>query len=149
MIQTIKRLCLATAILLCATLNIHAGKDHPIAVSQLPYTAQTLLKTHFAKTKVALVKMEKDLFDKSYDIILTNATKIEVDKDGRWTSIECRHSSVPDELVPAQIRQWVGKHYPKTGIQEIERLRNGYEIKLDGGTEVTFNKKFQVVDIDR
>lgn len=125
-----------------------ADKDRPIEVSQLPNTAQQVVKRHFANRKVALAKQETGVFEKSYEIIFTNGDKVEFDRSGNWTELDCKYSSVPTALVPSAIRSYVAKSYAGTSIRKIERERDGYEVKLSNGVEIEFNKKFQVVDID-
>lgn len=98
--------------------------------------------------KVALAKMESGLFDTSYDIIFTNGDKVEFDRNGNWTELKCKYSQVPARLIPAAISSYVKKNYPSTKVLEIERDRNEYDVKLSNGIELTFNKKFQVIDID-
>ena len=71
-----------------------------------------------------------------------------VRRRGNWTEINCKMSSVPAALVPAKITQYVKSPYPGTKILEIEKADNQYEVKLSNRLEVTFNRNFQVVDID-
>lgn len=52
---------------------VMADDDKPIQVNQLPQPAQTFIKQYFSAAKVAMAKMETDLFDKSYDVILRMA----------------------------------------------------------------------------
>lgn len=139
------------AALLClfvVSVNAVASNDKPIEVSQLPQAAQQILKKDFAKMKVALAKMESGLFDTSYDIIFTNGDKVEFDRNGNWTELKCKYSQVPVRLIPAAISNYVKKNYPSAKILEIERDRSEYDVKLSTGMEITFNKKFQVTDID-
>ena len=125
-----------------------ADNDKPISISQLPATAQQVIKKHFGKKKVALAKQESGLFEKSYDVVFNNGEKVEFDRKGNWTEINCKLSSVPTGLVPAKITQYVKSTYPGAKILEIEKDDSQYEVKLSNMLEVTFNKNFQVVDID-
>lgn len=62
-------------LLLVCVLSIQvtmADNDKPISFAQLPQTAQKFVKQHFPKAKIALTKMETELFDKSYDVVFTN-----------------------------------------------------------------------------
>ena len=72
-----------------------ADNDKPISVNQLPATAQQTIKKHFKAKKVALAKMETGLFEKSYDVVFNNGEKVEFDRRGNWTEIDCKLSSVP------------------------------------------------------
>ena len=125
-----------------------ADNDKPIAVTQLPATSQQIIKKNFAGKKVALAKQETGLLDKSYEITFTSGEKIEFDKNGNWTEISCKRSAVPASIVPAQIRAYVKKNYPGCIILKIEKDDDGYEIDLNNRIEITFNKKFQVIDIE-
>lgn len=147
-----KKTIIAFAIVLVGLVAVHtnvmADNDKPISVSQLPEVAQKLISTHFAGKKVALSKQDTEVFDKSYDVVFTTGEKIEFDRKGNWTEIDCKQSSVPSALVPQQIRSYVETNYPGTAILSIEKDRKEYEIKLSNRMEVTFNKSFQVIDID-
>lgn len=125
-----------------------ADNDKPVSMTQLPTTAQQLIKKHFSKKKVALAKQETGLFEKSYDVVFNNGEKVEFDRRGNWTEIDCKMSAVPAALVPAKITQYVKSTYPGTKILKIEKDDNRYEIKLSNRLEITFNSSFQVVDID-
>ena len=139
---------MALVCLFTMSVNAVASKDKPINVSQLPQAAQQILKTDFPKMKVALAKMETGLFDTSYDVIFTNGDKVEFDRNGNWTELNCSHTEVPARLVPSEISSYLKKNYASAKILEIEKSRSDYEVKLGNGMELTFNKKFQVVDID-
>lgn len=92
--------------------------------------------------------MESGLIDKSYDVIFTTGEKIEFDRNGNWTEIDCKRSSVPSKLVPTQINNYVNTNYSGNKILKIEKDRNEYEINLSNGVEIKFNKDFMVIDID-
>lgn len=147
-----KRIIRTLIAVLVAVLVFHANamadNDKPITVSQLPAAAQQVLKKHFSSKKVALAKMESGILDKSYDVVFTTGEKIEFDRKGNWTEIECELSSVPAALVPSQIASYVKKTYPNAKILKIEKDKNEYEVKLSNRLEITFNKSFQVIDID-
>lgn len=134
--------------LLVASVSSMASNDKPIKVSQLPQSAQQILKKNFAGKKVALSKMETGVFDKSYDIIFTNGDKVEFDRNGNWTEIKCKTAAVPATLVPPAIIKYVKDNYPSAKILEIEKDRKEYDVKLSNRMEITFNKDFLVVDID-
>lgn len=50
--------------------------------------------------------------------------------------------------VPAQIAQYVSGHYPDASIVQIDRDKHDYEVKLSNGLELTFDLKFNLIDID-
>ena len=71
-----------------------ADNDKPINFTQLPQAAQKFVKQHFPKAKIAFVKMETELFDKSYDVVFNNGDKLEFDKKGEWTEVNCTITTV-------------------------------------------------------
>lgn len=125
-----------------------ADDDKPISVNQLPQQAQNFIKTYFADSKVAMAKMETDWLDKSYDVIFTNGDKLEFDKKGAWTEVNCKYSVVPADLVPVAIRNYVATNYPEAKVLKIEKDKHDYEVKLSNGWEIKFDLKFNVIDID-
>lgn len=125
-----------------------ADNDKPIQVNQLPAKAQTFISTYFKNSKVAMAKQESELFYKSYDVIFTNGEKLEFDKDGEWTEVQCRQSEVPSPIVPGPISSYVKTNYPDAKILEIERDKKEYEIKLSNRWEIKFDSQMRVIDID-
>lgn len=127
-----------------------ADNDKPIQVSEMPKDAQQFIKNHFANQSVALAKMETDFLDKSYDVIFTNGDKVEFDKKGKWTKVDCEHTQVPSEIVPVAIQRYVSKNYPDAKVVKIELTdRKGYEVDLSNGLDIEFDKKMNVRKIDR
>ena len=146
--RIIQTALVALVCLVTFQVSVYADNDKPINVTQLPATAQQIIKKHFAGKKVALAKMESGLFEKSYEVVFNNGEKVEFNRNGNWTEINCKMSSVPAGLVPAKIKQYVKATYPGAKIVQIEIDDSQYEVKLSCGVEVAFNKNFQVVDID-
>lgn len=143
----LKSLFVAIAILISIPSAANTDGGKAISPSRLPKAATQTISSHLPGRKIAIAKVESGLFSKSYTVIFTNGEKIEFDGQGRWTEVKCKRSSVPASLVPAPIAQYVRTHYPNCRILEIER-DDEYEVKLSNYVEITFNKKFEVIDID-
>ena len=79
---------------------------------------------------------------------IIDGLRVEFDGKGNWTELKCKYSQVPVRLIPSGISKYVKSNYPSAKVIEIERDRNEYDVKLSTGLEITFNKKFQVIDID-
>ena len=118
--------------------------DRVITYDQLPQAAQTFLKQHFAKKVPLVVTADWDDFTIRYE----SGEKIEFDRSGNWKDIECYNSKVPTEAVPAQISSYISQNYPGKSIIKLERHRSVYEVKLNNGMEIEFNRNFQVIDVD-
>ena len=87
-------------------LVVLADNDKPIQISQMPKKAQSFVQKYFADQSVAVAKMETDFLDKTFDVIFTNGDKVEFDKKGNWTKIDCEHTQVPAEVIPVAIQQY-------------------------------------------
>ncbi|MBE6276498.1 MAG: hypothetical protein E7096_09210 [Bacteroides sp.] len=145
-----KKFVLLLVTLVSFSFTSMADDDKPIRVSEMPRQAQKFIETHFKGQTVALAKMETDFMSKSYDVIFTNGDKLEFDKKGHWTKVDCEHSQVPTAVLPVAIQKYIGQHYGRSKVKQIELTdRKGYEVELSNGVELKFNKKFQVIDIDR
>ena len=126
----------------------NAGNDKPISVNALSAKAQTLLSQHFNGQKVMLATIESGVVSRSYDVVLQNGTKLEFDKKGNLTEIDCKQATVPAKLIPQAIRNYLKENYPAQAVKKIEMNKNEYEVELANGLDLTFNKHFQVIDID-
>ena len=118
--------------------------DRVITFAQLPEAAQTFLKANFATKVPLLVTADWDDFTIRYE----SGEKIEFDRSGNWKDIECYNGKVPAEAVPGQISSYISQNYPGKSIIKLERHRSVYEVKLNNGMEIEFNRNFQVVDVD-
>jgi len=138
----------AVIALIFGTSTAYADNDRPINVSQLPQKAQQFIKQHFSDEKVAYAKKERDLLKTKYEVVFTSGSKIEFSKDGEWKEIDCKYSKVPDAIVPQRIMEFVTTNYKGAAITEIDCDRRDYEIKLSNGLELTFDLKFNLIEID-
>lgn len=136
---------LLMAVVMMMSLNVMADDDdRVITYQQLPQAAQTFLKQHFAKKVPLVVTADWD----DYTIRYESGEKVEFDKKGQWKDIECYGSKVPTNVIPEQINNYLKKNYPGKSVIKLERHRSVYEVKLNNGMEIEFNRNFQVIDVD-
>ena len=126
----------------------NAGNGKPISVDALPAKAQTLLNNHFNGQEVMLATIESGVVSRSYDVVLQNGTKLEFDKKGNLTEINCKQGIVPALLIPQAIKNYLKDNYAGQSVKKIEMNKNEYEVELTNGLDLTFNKHFQLIDID-
>lgn len=126
----------------------NAGNDKPINVNELPAKAQTLLSKHFKGQKVMLATIESGVVSRSYDVVLRNGTKLEFDMKGNLTEIDCKQGIVPSQLIPQPIKNYLKENYRGETVRKIELNKKEYEVELTNGIDLTFNKHFQLIDID-
>ena len=128
--------------------NVSADNDKLINKSELPVKTQQFLDNNFANVKITYAKLERDLFERSYEVVLADGTKLEFTYQGDWKDVDCRYEEVPAAIVPQPIKEYVNSNYPNEKILKIERDRGYYELKLSNRYELTFNKDYKIVDID-
>ena len=141
-------LMIAICCMVSCNMVANAGNDKPISVNALPAKAQTLLNNHFNGQKVMLATIESGVVSRSYDVVLQNGMKLEFDKKGNLTEIDCKQGIVPALLIPQAIKNYLKDNYAGQSVKKIEIKRNEYEIELSNGLDLTFNKHFQLIDID-
>lgn len=135
---------IAATILLCLTA---CAREEPIALANLPNQAQSLINTYFADLPVALTKVDHEGLQKIYKVIFTTGGSIEFNHNGEWTEIEIS-TGVPMALIPEAIVDYLKANYPTQIVVKIDRDIYDYELQLDNGVELTFNKKYQLIDIE-
>ncbi len=135
-----KKLLLLIALVLSVAVTASAQDKYSIDRDDLPQAAREFLTEHFPKAKVGLIKTDRHLLKKTdYDVKLVNGTKIEFSNSGRWTSVDCKKSAVPESIIPRAIRSYVKKNYPDVKIVKIERTSSKYEVGLSDDVGLTFN----------
>ncbi len=141
-------LMIAICCMMSFNIVANAGNDKPINVNELPAKAQTLLSKHFKGQKVMLATIESGVVSRSYDVVLRNGTKLELDKKGNLTEIDCKQGIVPNQLIPQPIKNYLKENYRGETVRKIELNKKEYEVELANGIDLTFNKHFQLIDID-
>ena len=143
-----RKLMIAICCMVSCNMVANAGNDKPISVNALPVKAQTLLSNHFNNQKVMLATIESGVGSRSYDVVLQNGTKLEFDKKGNLKEIDCKLGIVPALLIPQAIKNYLKDNNAGQSVKKIEMNKNEYEVELTNGLDLTFNKHFQLIDID-
>lgn len=125
-----------------------ADNERAVSFERLPDNARNFILTAFPGEKLAYARQERDFLEVHYEVVLVGGAKIEFDRRGNWTSIECRYSTLDPDLIPVPIRNYVDGAYAGAGYREISRDRREYEVKLTYGIELTFDRNFNLMDID-
>lgn len=147
--RILRILMIAICCMVSCNMVANAGNDKPISVNALPAKAQTGYSSqHFNGQKVMLATIESGVVSRSYDVVLQNGTKLEFDKKGNLTEIDCKQATVPDQLIPQAIKNYLMANYAGQSVKKIEMNKNEYEVELANGLNLTFNKHFQLIDID-
>lgn len=125
-----------------------ADNDRIITVEELPAPARQFVDTHFRGVEVSYAKVDEEWFDKEYKVVFVNGAKVEFLEDGLWKELDCKYGEVPAAAVPRQIADEVARLFPGRKIVSIDRGRRDYEVGLDNGLELTFDRKFRLTEMD-
>ena len=148
MIMVMKKMIFGILSLLFLASPAMADDDKPIKVKEMPVAAQEFIAEHFPGQSIAVAKQEGSFIEKNYDIIFTNGNKLEFDRKGIWTNVDCRYGSVPQEIIPAPIAEYVKNHFPDGKVKKIEKENRHYEVELSNDVELKFNNSYELVDVD-
>lgn len=116
----------------------------------LPKTAQNFIKSNFKKVGVSFIKIDKTLgYTTDYEVVMTDGAEIDFDKDGTWDKVEMpRTKEVPSSIVPKAITQYVAKNFPNQKIVSIDKESRSYEVELESGLDLVFDRAGNFKRID-
>lgn len=100
--------------------------DINIASNKLPDNINNFIKKYFHGNIITSV-IKNDI---EYKLRLTNNIELEFDINGAWKKVKI-NKNFPTKLLPKNIINNIIKLYPNTNIIEVERMWNGYQIKLN------------------
>lgn len=136
-----KKIIIAFVAIVCFGLSTTMAQNTNPAITQF-------VEQYFPKATVQMVMPDED----DIDVVLNDYTKIEFKLNYEWKKVDCEHSttftSVPATLVPEQITAYVNANFPNATIKKLEKKYMGWEIELNNGLELKFNKNFKVMEID-
>lgn len=143
-----KKLYLAIALLLATSLSACEQNDTPITFNELPTISQQFIQRHFGDLDIALVVKDYDDLSFTYDVNFVNLYEVDFDKNGEWIKVDCQRDSVPTAIVPAGIANYVATRFNGQYIVEIERNTRSYDVELNTGVDVVFDKDGNFKRID-
>ena len=139
---------LLNALLVLTTCFTACANEKVIPYLEMPLQAQKLIETHFSKTDVSVVMMDRELLYTDYEVRLNDGTKAEFDKDGELTKIDCGTKAVPEALIPEAVRTYVKTNFPNTFITEWGKDDRRWKAELNNGLDLEFNSKYEFLRID-
>ncbi len=140
-----KKFMILTSLLLVVSISTACADDEKtIDFTKLPNVAQQFISTHFPQDDVTHVTSDKD----DYEVRLSNGTKIEFQKNGEWSDVDCTPNPVPASIVPEAIATYVTQNYPNAHIVQIDRDKRDYEIDLSNGLDLVFDLNGNFIRID-
>ncbi|MDD2412167.1 MAG: PepSY-like domain-containing protein [Bacteroidales bacterium] len=123
------------------------AQDKIIPSNKLPKQIITFVETHFPDNSIIQASFDRELFSKSYEVILKDNIKLDFNSKNKATSIE-GNSKLPDKVIPTQILEYVKMNYNNNVIIEWEIDDKKQQVKLDNGLELEFTIKGDFLRID-
>lgn len=122
-------------------------KEKDVAVNDLPATSNTFISHHFSGLTITKVIKEIDNLKVTYDVYLSDGTKLEFDSDGTIRDMESK-TALPEATLPATLVGYVAEHYQGQTIIEWEKSSSKQEIKLSNGIELEFDLNGNFLRVD-
>ncbi len=139
-----KKIIAAIICLFAIQLSAQAD-DKRIQYNQLPSNARQFIEQHYTSAQVQEVIEDDEWmgFDKSYEVRFNNGDKIEFNSNGEWEDLKMKNGSVPDHLVPAQIKDYVNQNHKGAKVTRVDKGYRKYKVNLDNGQELIFDKNYK------
>lgn len=126
---------------------LSCAQDKVITKEALPVEIKTFISTHFTDTDVAQAVEDKELFSKTYKVILKNGIKLEFDKKNKIKDID-GNLKLPNSVIPKPVLTYVTANYANNVITDWELDDGKQKVSLDNGLELEFTKTGQFLRID-
>lgn len=125
------------------------NKVYTTDLNTLPENSRQFLTAHFNGIKVSHISVEKNWYGiKDYDVILTDGTEVEFRKNGEWKEVSRRNIAVPTAIIITPIAEYVKANFSENYIVSIEYDNKKYEVKLNNGMELDFDRNGRLQKVD-
>ena len=102
-----------------------------ISGNELPVPAQNFIAQNLGNVKFLHSLKETERTISTYKIQLENGIKVEFSENGEWKEVKSElNNPIPTEFLPKSIVEYVGKNYPKIGIEKIEKDQKEIKVEL-------------------
>ena len=116
--------------------------------NKLPDAARVVLKKQFPNINISYIKIDKELFQTTYEAVLTSGVEVKFDSEGKWIEVDCKKAEVPVSFVLAPIKKYVQENFQNEPIVKIERERRGFTVELGNGLDLEFDKDGKILRMD-
>ncbi|RGJ89521.1 PepSY-like domain-containing protein [Phocaeicola vulgatus] len=125
----IKSLLLLSVILTAASCD---KDEKEIGYNALPAKAQQFIAQYFPMAECTRAVCDRDSGTTEYEAWLSDGTELDFDKQGEWTSVDCKFSALPSGILPEVIATDIAARYPESPAYKVEKQPGGYEIDIPG-----------------
>ena len=145
-----KKSTLFIAALICIMMQTVStfAQDTFLPKEQLPASIKTFVQELFPGQIIDYVNIDADSDDANYEVCLNNGIELDFDMNEEWERVDCFNMSVPMQIVPTAIANYVNSHFAGEEIVKIDKESYGYEIELSNGIDIKFNHLGELLYID-
>lgn len=133
---------------MCSIFFACADNDRIITFDQIPETAKATVQKYLGAENIAFVKLDDELFGDKYEVRFMDGKEMVFEKDGELRKVDYQFEAVPDELVPATVREQINASFPNTFIVEWGKDDWGWKAELNNKLDVKFSRSLQLEGID-
>ena len=118
-----KQVLIKTWLLLSVILTVvSCDKDEKeIGYDALPQKAQLFIAQYFPMAECSRIVRDKDDGTTEYEAWLSDGTELDFDKQGDWTSVDCKFSALPEGILPEAIATDIATRYPDAVPYKVEK----------------------------
>lgn len=143
-----KKLVLLT-LMVFSLIACESQEKKEINFSSLPLKSQQFINQHFADKTIQIIFMEKEIFDKEYEVIFADGSKIEFNKNGNWKEVECKFNpGVPLTFIKEGVVSYISTKFPNAFIESISYEHKRYEVDLSNDVEIIFDSEGKFLRYD-
>ena len=126
-----------------------SGQDKKSSVAKLPQKAKNFLNAYYARIDVASVSEDVQSWFESnvYRVILKDGKRIAFDESGNWKEVDGKRAPLPLNLIPAEVRAYVARSFPRTEVVRMKRNKHRYHVAISNGLQLEFNNKGKFIKI--
>ncbi len=117
-------------------LAVSCTKETNVQRQDLPENAQQFIDQYFGLIDISYITKDND----SYDVHFVNGYEVDFTKKGEWEDVDCQMDAVPNGIVPANIQNYVNQNFVGQFIVKINKDRRKYDVELNNGLDLEFDK---------
>jgi len=123
-------------------------KEVVIPTSDLPSEITSYISTHFPNNTIPQVIKDRNIVNKTYDILLSEGISLEFNRKKEIITID-GVTKLPDSVIPVKILQYVASNYPPNVITDWALDNKNQQVELNNGLDLEFNMKGDFLRINR
>ena len=114
----------------------------------MPGQRQNFLNECIPYEHIVYTCRDTDALDGDYSVRLADGSEVDFHNNGYWDEVECKQSGVPASIIPAAIKTYLNANHPNVIVVKIDKGARKYEVKLQNGVEMDFDKSGKFLRYD-